>query len=146
MINIINTASDDMITPSSVDQVGVCYYDYETESILELSSIAINMCSVSPITPVIKKYFLIADDPFMYVDVSLVVSATTSAYFGAKLIVNEVQPSISDFDALIEFNTAKVVNPLQNHLIPIWILMYPKASASIDINMSIRIEAEEGAP
>ncbi len=142
MINIINTASDDMITPSSVDQIGVCYYDYETESILELSSIAINMCSVSPITPVIKKYFLIAEDAFAYVDVSLVVSETTSVYFGAKLIANEVQPSISDFDTLVEFNTAKVVNPLQNHLIPIWILMYPKVSASIDIQMAIQIEAE----
>ncbi len=142
MINIINTASDGMITPSSVNQVGVCYYDYETESILELSSIAVNMCSVSPITPVIKKYFLVAESVFAYVDVSLEVDETTSRYFGAKLIANEVQPSISDFDGLTEFNLAKVVNPLQNHLIPIWILMYPKISASIEIEMALKIEAE----
>lgn len=142
MINIINTASDGMITPSSVDQVGVCYYDYETESILELSSIAVNMCSVSPITPVIKKYFLVAESVFTYVDVSLEVSETTSRYFGAKLIANEVQPSISDFDGLTEFNLAKVINPLQNHLIPIWVLMYPKISASIEIEMALKIGAE----
>lgn len=142
MINVINTASDAMITPSTVADVGICYYDYETETIMELSSIAINMCSVSPVSPIIKKYYLIATDPFAEVNISLNATVDDKRYFGAKIIVNEIEPNISDFDGLIEFNSGKVLNPLQNHLIPVWILITPKVSANMDIQMTITIEAQ----
>ena len=38
MINIINTASDTMINASTVSDIGICYYDYETETLKELLS------------------------------------------------------------------------------------------------------------
>lgn len=141
MINIINTASDGMITGTTVDGVGLCYYNYETEEILELSSIAINSCSVSPMSPIIKKYYMIAETAFSYVNISISATAIDARYFSAKMIVNEVTPNKNDFDDLTEFNMAVVGNPLVNHLIPVWILIEPKISANIDISMAINIEA-----
>lgn len=142
MINIINTASDAMITPSTVADVGICYYDYEAESIMELSSIAINTCSVSPISPILKKYYLICTIPLTEVSVSIDARIDAQMYFGAKIISNEIEPSIADFDNLIEFNTARVLNPPLDHLIPVWVLLYPKVNSTINLQMEIKIEAE----
>lgn len=141
MINIINTASDAMITPSTVTDIGLCYYNYETEEILELSSIAINTCSVSPMSPVIKKYYMIAGTAFAAVSVAIGATDNAKRFFSAKIIVNEITPAIANFDDLIEFNTARIGNPLVGHLIPVWILIEPKISANINLDMSINIEA-----
>lgn len=142
MINIINTASDAMINPSTVTSVGICFYDYEEESIKELSSVDINMCSVSPFSPVIKKYYLICNDSFSYVNIKILSNIDNVRYFGAKIITNEIEPVVADFLPLTEFNTAKVLNPLMNHLVPVYILIYPKVSANINLEINIEIEAD----
>ena len=59
MINIINTASDTMINATTVSDIGICYYDFSTETLKELSSLTINACSVVPLARVIKKYYLL---------------------------------------------------------------------------------------
>ena len=96
MINIINTASDAMITGGTVSDIGLCYYDYETETILELSSLDINECSIAPMLPIIKKYYLVADTlaPLSYIKIKLDASVDDKLYIGTKVLINEVKPVV----------------------------------------------------
>ncbi len=142
MINIINTASDTMINATTVSDIGICYYDFSTETLKELSSLTINACSVVPLAGVIKKYYLIVDNAYGYASVQLSSTETNKLFFDAKVIINEIEPSVSDFDNLISFNKAKVLNPLQGHLIPVWIYIEQKVSSSANINMALTLEAD----
>jgi hypothetical protein len=141
MINIINTASDTMINASTVSDIGICYYDYETETLKELSSLIVNACSVIPMSGVIKKYYLIAENTYSYAKIRLIAENTDKLLFDAKVIINEIEPSINDFDNLTSFNTATVTNPLTGHLIPVWIYIEQKISSSTSINMTLELEA-----
>ncbi len=142
MINIINNAYDGMISGSTVSDVGLCYYDSFSETIMELSSIAVNECSIHPLAPVIRKYYLVINAPTQIGSVIISATCNNIANVGAKIIIGEIAPQLSDFDNLIFYNEAKILNPVHGHLIPVWVYIEQLISSNIQSVLSIELTAE----
>lgn len=144
MTNVILGAQDSMITASTVDEVGICYFDPFQEELLELSSLNGHFLSVNPLQKIIRKYYLIVSpgETLAYVKIKLVNSQNIENLYSAKVIISEIQPSISSFDVLPDFNAYKISSPQAGHLIPIWILLDSKNPINDIVKVDIKIDYE----
>ena len=144
MTNIILGAQDSMITASTVDEVGICYFDPFKEELLELNALNGHFLSVNPLQKVIKKYYLVITPgkSINEVRLKLVNSQKIDNLYSAKVIISETSPSISSFDILPDFNAYRISMPQSGHLIPIWILMESKSPINDIVKIDIQVSYE----
>jgi hypothetical protein len=144
MTNVTLGAQDSMITASTVDEVGICYFDPFTEELLELNSANGHFLSVSPMQKIIRKYYLIVSpgETFAYVKIKLINSQNIENLYSAKVIISEIQPTINSFDVLPDFNAYKISSPMAGHLIPVWILLNSKSPINDIVKVDIKVDYE----
>lgn len=140
MIRYANEPTNDMTNTTDLDQqVGLCYYDPIDETLKEISSITSHLMSVNPYDKIMRKYYLIAKSAVSAIAIRFI-DVTNSGTYSAKVIISDIEPTISLFDTLSSFNNYVISNPSPYTLIPVWILLESTAPI-ISIN-SLQIEIE----
>lgn len=134
-----------IITSSTVNaDVGICYFNPVTESLLEISAAPNHFMSLKPLEQTILKYYLVVSPGIAtpsYVKIR-VKKDNIEDYYTIKTILGEVQPSIDDFVSIPNFNSFKVVSPTVGAFIPIWFLVSSVEQVNEVLTFNIEIEYE----
>lgn len=145
MTTIATSPSSVAITSGTVtNDIGICYFDPISESLLEINSLPNHFLSVEPFSTVLKKYYLVIEPGVSvnYVRIKPVVDASLEDAFSIKVMITDEKPSVYIFDDFPNFNSFRVDNPSDGIFIPIWILLRSKVSINSVNRIQLEIEYE----
>lgn len=142
MIRYANQPTDTITNTTSLSQLaGLCYYDPTDETLKELSAVPTHLMSVNPYETVMRKYYLVVQSTLSTVAIRLT-DTTNLGVYSAKVIISDIQPTLSLFATLGSFNNYVIGNPTAYTLIPVWILLESTSPMSVINSLEIEIEYE----
>ena len=145
MATILLSPESAVIDANTVSEsVGLCYFDPETETLLELDTLPDMFLSVEPDSYAIRKFYMVTDpvDVLSYAKISLISSAFNSETYSVKTIVSAEEPPFDAFSVLPVYNSFTVTNPPQGDFLSVWILIenISKVNEIIDIDIELEYE------
>lgn len=140
IIRAVESVEIDQETTSQ--EVGLCYFDPDTESLIELSAMTNPFISVEPFRAAIRKMFLVIkpNQTLSYIRAIPSLTEEQKELYGVKVIINHSEPSASDFSSLPEFNRYRVDSPAAGGFIPLWIYVESKVPAMHVLDLKIDVE------
>ena len=145
MATIILSPQSAVIDVNTVSEsVGLCYFDPETESLLELDTLPDMFLAVEPGSYAIRKFYMVMDpiDIVTYSKISIVSTDYNSAAYSVKVIISENEPPIDSFQILPSYNGFVVTNPPQGDFLSVWLLVENISKVNEIINIDIELEYE----
>jgi hypothetical protein len=143
MASIVQSPTTVIIDDNTVNEsVGLCRFDYETESLLEIDSISGMFLPVDLGGAAMKKMYLVTDpvDVLNYVKLSFKEPENNQNVYSIKVIISNEEPSFEAFSALPSFNTYVINNPAQGVFMSAWILVENLLSLDEIVELTIEIE------
>ena len=144
-VDIIRSPESIAISDSTVSQeVGLCYFDPDTEALIELNAISNPYISVEPFRAAIRKMYLVISphQTLSYIKIQPSLPMLERENFGIKIIINHSEPSAADFTSLPEFNRYRVDSPAAGGFIPLWIYVESKIPATGVLSLTMDVEFE----
>lgn len=124
------------------NDVGICYFNPATESLMEINSANSHYLSLKPLEKTILKYYLVVNAgvaPLDYVKISIVKDNIEDYYYIKTIIGNDI-PVVADFDVLPDFNSFRVNNPVSEAFIPVWFLVSSLEQINSVLTFKMEIE------
>lgn len=145
MATIIQSPESATIDSNTVTQlVGLCYFDPETESLLELDKLPDTFLSVEPNSFAMRKFYMVMspDENVDYAQISLVLQDSNSSSYSVKVIISEDEPPFDAYSILPSFNSFGVNNPPRGDFMSVWLLIENIAKVNEIVNIGIELEYE----
>ena len=124
--------------------VGLCFFDEESETLKEFSSVTDLMLAVEPGGVLVKKFYIVTDPASIlsYVKIFIETDEQNKNAYSVKLIVSESEPPIDAFDILPSYNAFMIQFPQVSNFIPVWILVenISKVNEAIDVDFVLEYE------
>jgi len=143
MASIVQSPTSVIIDSNTVNaSVGLCRFDLETESLLEIDGMAGIFLPIDTGGAVLNKMYLVTDpvDVLNYVKLSFIEPEQNRDVYSIKVIISDEEPSFEAFDMLPSFNAYVVDNPMQGVFVAVWILV--ENFAPLDELLELEIEIE----
>lgn len=136
-----------IVTNTTVNSdVGICYFDPTSESLLELSLLNGLSLTVQPYKKIIKKYYLVTKPSSSVATVVLTpsfvsppIGITPTDYYSLKTIISNTEPTLGNYDDLTNLNTFEIDSPGAGSHTPIWILLENLSPLSAILNISLQL-------
>jgi len=144
MTIIVQSPEDSTIDNDTVEYaVGLCYFNPETEDLIEISELPDMWFSIEPGGSSIRKLYIVSSPSEIvnWAELTTIVEDQRSTY-SVKIIINEDQPIRSDFEILPTFNTARADSIQQGSFISAWILIESISKTNEVMNAQLRLSYE----
>lgn len=145
---MVTIATDvDLLTveaATTVNRVGICFFDPITESLLEIDSEVNHFLTVEPYKSSIRKYYLVVTpgDQLISAAVSFTNTSELVGKYSIKAIISSDQPSLMAFENLTSFNETSVEAPVSGVFIPLWIYIESSIPTNLVSDLGIEINYE----
>lgn len=144
LINANSVNSVVIALDTVANDVGICYFNPATESLMEINASNNHYLSLKPMEKSILKYYLVVNSgvpPLNYVKIS-VVKDNIEDFYSIKTIIGNDIPVVSDFDALPDYNSFRVNTPASEAFIPVWFLVSSLEPISKVLTFKLEVEYE----
>lgn len=135
-----------IVTNTTVDSdVGICYFDPTSESLLELSLLNGLSLTVQPYKKAIKKYYLVVNPTTSGINtvtinptfINVPSGIVPTDYYSIKTIISATEPTLGNFDDLTNLNSFTITAPDAGSHTPIWILLENLKPLSSPLSISM---------
>ncbi|RLA65126.1 MAG: hypothetical protein DRQ78_05525 [Epsilonproteobacteria bacterium] len=145
MATITQSPETATIDEDTVDQaVGLCYFDPETESLIEISQLPDMFLSVEPEGASIRKFYIVTSpsESIMWVQLFLESNDYNATTYSIKVIISNEEPPVSAFDILPSYNSFRINNPPMGDFMSAWLLIenISKVNEIVDIGLKLQYE------
>jgi len=145
MATIIQSPESAVIDSNTVSElVGLCYYDPETESLLELNKLPDTFLSVEPNSYAMRKFYMVmsTEDSVNYAQVSLKLADSNDESYSVKVIISEDEPPFEAYAPLPSFNSFGVNHPPMGDFMNVWLLVENVVKVNEIVDISIELSYE----
>ncbi|RLA65999.1 MAG: hypothetical protein DRQ78_04830 [Epsilonproteobacteria bacterium] len=145
MATITQSPETATIDEDTVDQaVGLCYFDPETETLIEIDKLPDLFLTVEPEGSAIRKFYLVTSpvDMIAWVKLTILSDDYNSTTYSIKLIISEDEPPVNAFGILPSYNSYKIENPPMGEFMSVWILIENISKVNEVVNVDLRIDYE----
>ena len=145
MATITQSPETATIDENTVDQaVGLCYFDPETETLIEISELPDMFLSVEPEGASIRKFYIVTSpvDVVTWVQLFLDSNDFNATTYSIKVIISNDEPPISAFSILPSYNSFRINNPPMGEFLSVWLLIenISKVNEIVDIGLRLQYE------
>lgn len=145
MATIKQSPSSVVIDENTVERsIGLCYFDTQSETLIEISQLPDMFLSVEPEGSAVRKFYLVTSpvEILSWVQIYMESSDPNSNTYSVKVIISEDEPPASAFDILPSFNSFKIINPTPGNFNSVWLLIENTSKANEIVGIDIRLTYE----
>jgi len=143
-MNIITKSPESIIIDNNTvsQSVGLCYFDHESEELIEIDNISGMFLSINSNESLLRKMFLVTNpiDEIQVIKISTKKPDINDNVYSVKIIINEEQPSYESFNNLPSYNSFVINNPDKGKIIPTWFLIENLLPVNIIVNLDLILE------
>ncbi|RLA65294.1 MAG: hypothetical protein DRQ78_05385 [Epsilonproteobacteria bacterium] len=142
MATITQSPETATIDENTVDQaVGLCYFDPETETLIEISELPDMFLSVEPEGAAIRKFYMVMSpvENINWVQLFIISNDFNTTTYSIKVIISEDEPPISAFSILPSYNSYKIENPPIGEFLSVWLLIENISKVNEIVNVGLRL-------
>ncbi|RLA66539.1 MAG: hypothetical protein DRQ78_04110 [Epsilonproteobacteria bacterium] len=133
------------IDNNTVDQaVGLCYFDLETETLIEIDKLPDMFLSVEPEGAAIRKFYMVMSpvDIVTWVQLFIISNDYNATTYSIKVIISEEEPPISAFSILPSYNSYRIDNPPMGEFLSVWLLIENISKVNEIVNIGLTLNYE----
>jgi len=144
MTIIVQSPEDSVVSIDTVQYaIGLCYFNPETEELIEISEMPDMWFSIEPGGSAIRKLYIVSSPSELinWAELTVIPDDSRSTY-SVKIIINEESPIRSDFDILPTFNIARLDSLPQGEFISAYFLIESISNTNEVMSAKIRLSYE----